>query len=341
MSIEELANDAEAHAERLARRDYHREGIEMFLALEDLTLEEQPERTVQTGESLAWAAQHVAARLLETRAQDPVRALRLALEVVAAYDFGRVGTPLGDHLDANATGSGRPPLVLASDAQSGAAQLTRALRAGRFIRSVNFHNTFAKDKGVLERQLRALRKRFKSIGVGELQALLKGEPWKGERSPILLVFYEGTRNHFDVAAPLLEELGLTGVFCLIPGFNDREVADQVRFANERYIDVNAHEYTDGRVAMTWDEVRGLAAQGHAFVCHTMTHADANHEETDLRLESTEAIGRIEGELERSISAFVWRRGAEWGVEPRADAYLQGAGIRLLISNFKVERLPVV
>lgn len=340
MDLADLIQNAEAHVQRLAERDYHREGVEMILALEHLSADYSREE-VYTKEAdplepigrdnalLAQAVQEVAARL--SQVETPTRSLQLALEATAFYDFRyliRVETETD------------PPTPVPS-AHPETTRVVQAIRSGRFIRSVNFHNTFAEDRDALRAQLRALDERFKSVGLTELDDLIAGEPWTDERAPILLVFYEGTRNHFDVAAPLLEELGLTGVFCLIPGFTDTPPEEQVSFATRRSIDVNPREYAGGRVAMTWDEVRQLALASHAFVCHTMTHSDLDNDldEQGVWLESAGAVKRLEEEL-GEVNAFVWRRGGPWGVLPRADAYLQRAGIRLLLSNFSVTRLPL-
>ena len=334
-----IIQDAEAYALSLSRRDYRREGIEMFLALEDLQTEGMLE-PISEGSALAESIEKVAGQLLKTRQNDPVRALRLALEVVATHDFGQITAPKSNRLDPAATGTGRSPLRLSVDPTAGAAALVRAIRQGQFVRSVNYHNTLFEDKAKLEKQLTYLAERFRSVGVDGLEHLLAGEPWTYKRPPVLLVFYEGLRNHFDVAAPLLKELGLTGIFCLIPGFTDTPVQEQIAFAKQNYIDVRPHEYIDGRVALSWDEVRELSERSHSFVCHTMTHSDPDAPGFNPRYQSVEAVARLEEELKCDVAAFVWRRGLEWGAAPHADALLTEAGIHLLVNNFKVQRLPV-
>lgn len=107
-------------------------------------------------------------------------------------------------------------------------------------RTVNYHNTLAKDRLPIRDQLTRLAARFQTIALHEpaalheLAALVAGEPWSHPRPPLLLVFYEGFRNHIDVAAPLLAELGLKGIFCLIPGFNDAPSATQFAFGLMNY-----------------------------------------------------------------------------------------------------------
>ncbi len=339
MDLDDLIQNAKAHAERLAKRVYSREGVEMVLAFEDLNAPGQADLsgTIDPANYRpARAVQEVTARLLTSQrfTSEPARALQLALELVAFYDFGRDAAPLERRSFTSSAAD------LTPDEHTDTTYLIRSLRSGRFVRSVNFHNTFAEDKDKLRAQLGALAERFKSIGISDLEKLVAGESWTDERPPILLVFYEGTRNHIDVAAPLLSELGLTGIFCLIPGFIDTPVHGQASFAAAHEIDVDPLEYEDGRLALTWDEVRGLAAQGHAFTCHTMTHADPYDARNDLRLESVGALQRLEDELGREITSFVWQRGVAWGALPRADAYLQEVGIRLLISAVKVTRLPL-
>ena len=349
MTLDDLIQDAESYAERLAKRVYSREGVEMVLALEnprDSSKEIQADKTVKEADDLlANATRKLAARLLTSRlTSEPARALQLALELVAFHDFGQDATLLDvtllERRSFTSSTSAGPENTLASDGDADTTYITRALRNGRFVRSVNFHNTFAEDSAKLSAQLTALTERFKSISLAELESLTAGEPWTDERPPILLVFYEGTRNHVDVAAPLLSELGLTGIFCLIPGFIDTPISEQASFAAAHKIDVDPLEYKGGRLAMTWDEVRALAAQGHAFTCHTMTHADPHDVGSDLRLESVGAVKRLEDELAQEITSFVWRRGVTWGALPHADAYLQEVGIRLLISAVKVTRLPL-
>lgn len=341
--MDELLHDLDAFALQLAQRAYQREGIEMFLALEDLLHTDATSRPAPLldphGAQLAALVEGVALRRLPMQQDDPVRALRAALEIVATYDFGQAQAPTSDQLDPAVTGEDRLPLRLAVAVEEGAAALVRAIRAGRFIRAVNYHNTLAIDRHQLRAQLTRLAQRFQPIDLQELAALVGGEPWPHARPPLLLVFYEGFRNHYEVAAPLLAELGLKGIFCLIPGFTDAPAQTQFTFGAAHSIDVRPEEYADGRLAMNWEEIRTLAAQGHTFVCHTMSHTSNDLADERLTEEIIGAVARMAAELQGKVTAFVWLRGPEWGVEPRADHLLQQAGIQLLISNFKAQRIP--
>lgn len=339
--MDALLHNLEVFALQLAQRPYGRAGIEMFLALEDLQRTTAAPLPVidARGQQLAALVEQVAQRRLPTQQGDPVWALRAALEIVATYEFGQAHAPPSNHLAPSVTGEERLPLRLPSDVESGAAALVQAIRAGRFIRTVNYHNTLAEDRVRLREQLTRLAGRFQTIDLPELAALVAGKPWPHVRPPLLLVFYEGFRNHVDVAAPLLAELGLKGIFCLIPGFNDAPASIQFTFGATHHIDVHPAEYADGRLALNWTEVRMLAAQGHTFVCHTMSHTSNDLADTALAWEMGGAVDRMATELQQKVTAFVWLRGPEWGVEPRADRFLQQTGIQLLISNFKVQRIP--
>jgi peptidoglycan/xylan/chitin deacetylase (PgdA/CDA1 family) len=339
-----LVHYAEAYAQQLSRRDYNREGIEMFLALENLCNSTLNSLADTRGHDLAEAAEAVARSILMTRQGDPVRALRLATEVLAAYDLNPTKlAPISPEAapDPAATGQGRMPLRLSVGAEEGAAQLVAALRQGQFLRAVNFHNTSQNDIKRLRRQLRSLSKRYQSVSEEELIRLAAGGTWSGQRPPLLLTFYEGLRNGYDVAAPLLDEVGLRGWFCLIPGFLDAPPEDQQDFALAHSIGLVEGEYEDPRLAMNWSEVRDLSRRGHEVICHTMTHSEPSSEMDDvaLRRESLNAVERMETELDQKVETFVWRRGIAWGEDHKADALLQQAGVSLLLSNFKLQHLP--
>ncbi len=344
-AVNALVAAAPARAATLARRDYRREGIEMLLTLSNLQGEpSSPEDPY--GCALADATERVAARLLVGEEHDPVRALRGALEVVAADLFTpepyEEAPPLRAEPDPAASGDGWPPLRLGSALDEELRALTKALRRGRYLRALNFHITPRADASRYERRLRAVGERFSSVTEASLCRLVAGEPWQGARPPALLAFFEGTRDGYDVAAPLLEKAGLHGMFFLIPGFLDAPASEQRAFAAAHHIALAEGEYEPHeRVAMSWDEVRALEKRGHSVACHTMTHAEPRPDTPidKLREESVGALLRLEEELGHDVKTFTWLRGVPWGVEPRADRLLLEAGVEVLISTFEVEVLP--
>jgi peptidoglycan/xylan/chitin deacetylase (PgdA/CDA1 family) len=212
-----------------------------------------------------------------------------------------------------------------------------------FVRVINYHNTIARREDALRAQLADAAERFAPIGEAQMMALIAGEPWTGDRPPVVPVFYEGYRNNYDVALKLLEETGLIGWFVVPSAFPDAPVAEQRAWA-ERY-DVGLEEDeadfpADGRYALTWDELRAIAGAGHVVACHTAHHrgtADIVTDE-DVRVELVDSRARLEAELGRPVRglAFLW--GSPWGEAPAVDAAVLDAGYELVISNTKWQRL---
>ncbi len=86
-------------------------------------------------------------------------------------------------------------------------------------------------------------------------------PYRGDREgAISYTFDDGLRNHHLVAAPMLNELGLRATFFIVAGSvtNTKEEAELKK--------------PGAKGALSWDEVREMAAQGHEIRNHTWTHA---------------------------------------------------------------------
>ena len=213
------------------------------------------------------------------------------------------------------------------------------LRAGPLVRTLNFHNTPARRAAEYERQLRAAG----AWGVGadedELEALLAGRV-RPRRPVVLPLMFEGYRNHYDVALPLLERAGLRGWFLVPTGFLDAPVAEQAAFAGAHELGLTEDEHGDGRFAMSWDELREVAARGHVIACHTATHTgiDALATPEGVHAELVVPRRRLEDELGVRVRtiAFLW--GAAHGDGDPADAAMRAAGYRLVVSNARIQRI---
>ena len=100
---------------------------------------------------------------------------------------------------------------------------------------------------------------------------------------VALTFDDSLKDHLLVAAPMLEERGWRGTFCIVTdlvGKGDRH--------------------------MTWDDVRELVRRGHEVVSHTKSHKD---------LVALVDAGRMD-EARREISESADRISAETGIAPR-------------------------
>ena len=114
-----------------------------------------------------------------------------------------------------------------------------------------------------------------------------------QRPSVLLTFDDGLRSHIEVVAPVLEDLGLLGVFFVVPGFAE----------NKRHLST--------------DDIRQLHRSGHTIGCHTMNHAsldatDNNHLEKEI-IESGKILEQCIGS---SVDTFAWTYA--WNrIRPRA------------------------
>jgi peptidoglycan/xylan/chitin deacetylase (PgdA/CDA1 family) len=218
----------------------------------------------------------------------------------------------------------------------------RRLASARLLRVVNFHNTPRELEARYAEQIGALAG-FRALGQEDVEALVAGR--RGDAPGCLPVLYEGWRNGYDVALPLIEAAGLTAWFFIPTALIDTPPAEQLTFALAHTFDTlaakgGADEYPDGRIAMTWDELRDVAARGHVVACHTATHADQLDivSDEDVEREVLAPRRRLAEELgteARSI-AFLWGRPA--GRDADLDAALRDAGYRLVFSATMIQRL---
>lgn len=265
----------------------------------------------------------------------------VALDGVAEAD-AEFAALLARHVRELAVAPGQPTLSdTATALEVLASTHFTALAATGHLRVINFHNTIAGRVDEYERQLADAGERFAPVSEADLLRLLDGEPWAGPRPGLIPVLYEGYRDTYEVALPLVEAAGLTAWFVVPPAFIDAPPAEQAELAERCHLGIIAGEYADGRHAMTWDELRDAAARGHEVVCHTAHHvgiADIRTEE-DAERELVRSRARLEEQLDREVRglAFLW--GSPLGLEPRVDAAVAGAGYAYVVSNTKLQRVP--
>jgi peptidoglycan/xylan/chitin deacetylase (PgdA/CDA1 family) len=209
--------------------------------------------------------------------------------------------------------------------------LNRALLAlqaralGPYVRAVNYHDVPPSFARAFEAQLREYRERFEPVGPDELRALIQGR-WRHRRPGILLSFDDGLRSHADVVAPLLERHGLPGWFMVPVDFVAAHPGEQRTFAREHHIQADVSVWDDGRIAMTWDDVRRLD-RDHVIVCHTRSHRRlvASLSDQELELEIVGAKQRLERELGHAVEGFAWVGGEEASYSARAARIIRAAG----------------
>ena len=207
------------------------------------------------------------------------------------------------------------------------------------IRVVNYHLTPAARADGLDREFAALAARYAPVREQDLAEYLETRRWPMGRPGALPVFYNGYRNNFDFARPLLDRHGLIGWFMAVTGFSSCPAADQASFASGHHLTTLPGEYPDGRIALSWDELCALDTH-HVVASHTRSHSRV------LLAGAAELEDEIGGaqqdfirELGHPVRSCAWLLGGRYGENPLADAALHRAGHDFLFSNFAVQRLP--
>lgn len=198
---------------------------------------------------------------------------------------------------------------------------------GPHVRAVNYHDVPPSLADAFDAQLRGYRERFEAVGAEELDALLDGR-WPHRRPGVLLCFDDGLRSHADVVAPLLERHGFPGWFMVPIDFVSTEPRSQAAFAHAHHIDVDPEDWADGRVAMSWDDIRRLDSR-HLIACHGASHRRLAEslDGGELEREIVQAKARLERELGHAVETFAWVGGEEESYSAGAARVIREAGFK--------------
>jgi peptidoglycan/xylan/chitin deacetylase (PgdA/CDA1 family) len=184
--------------------------------------------------------------------------------------------------------------------------LTGLSRAGVFLHTVNFHGTPGAWRETFIRQLEWLRSRFTV-----LDPLAVGSFWESTKpaykTAALLTFDDGLASNFLVAAPVLESLGMRGLFFVNPGFAQlRGPAARDFFLDRLAVDRNQPFSPEEWTPMTPAQITELARRGHAIGNHTFSHADLSRASTERLcheiVDSRDVLSQWTG---RAVECFAW------------------------------------
>lgn len=221
----------------------------------------------------------------------------------------------------------------------GLARHTAAFRVGHQLTVLNYHNTPARMAGEIRDDLLLMKERFHLADLADLDEFTESGRWPEDRPVAIPVFYEGYADHLSVAAPLCDEVGVTGWFAVCTGWVDCPPEAHEMFALSHTIRLVPEEVGAERIAMTWDEVAQLGDR-HIVFPHTASHA-AQHEVVsgeDVEREIREPLRKVEAACNRAAPVFAWLHGTAWGCNDRLDRELVDSGYRYLISNTMVHRI---
>src|SRR5687767_13359596 len=127
------------------------------------------------------------------------------------------------------------------------------LRGKRIVRVLFLHETPAAESHRFREQLAFLRDRFNVIDFDTFKRLFDGsESLADNRPAAMLTFDDGMASNYDVAAPLLEEAGMRGLFFVVPRFS---LCDEAT-AREFYVR-RIRSRRPGLTAMTPEQIRDL------------------------------------------------------------------------------------
>lgn len=231
---------------------------------------------------------------------------------------------------------GKAALKLALARGICASRLDRALYAAltarlgaRYVRVVNYHDTPRATEASFRAHLQFYRDHYVPVGYEELDGLLSRGEWRSERPGLAISFDDGLRSNHAMAAALVEEFGFVGWFFVPTDFIDTPVDQQAGFARERRIDCDSGEWPDGRVAMSWDEIRELATT-HVIGCHTRSHCRLGASTGTERLEREvdDAKSVLAERLGRPCEVFCWVGGEEQSYSAAAARRIRAAGFRM-------------
>lgn len=219
--------------------------------------------------------------------------------------------------------------ICAARLDRGLTVLQRARLRSRFVRVVNYHDTPPGSEASLRAHLQFYRDRYVPVGYDELDGLLTRGEWRNERPGLAISFDDGLRSNYAVAAALLEEFGFVGWFFIPTGFVDSPVDQQASFARGGRIDCDSDAWPDGRLAMSWDEVRELATR-HVIGCHTRSHCRLGPTAgvAQLTREIDDAKRVLAERLGRPCEVFCWVGGEEQSYSAAAAQRIRSADFRM-------------
>ena len=91
-----------------------------------------------------------------------------------------------------------------------------------------------------------------------------------KRKPGIIISFDGLRNNFTEALPIIEEFGFIGWFCIPASFHQIKHEDQSLFIQNNSIIINDDKCNE--IAMSSDDLIKLS-KNHVILSHTLNHKD--------------------------------------------------------------------
>ncbi|MBI3466791.1 MAG: polysaccharide deacetylase family protein [Planctomycetes bacterium] len=201
------------------------------------------------------------------------------------------------------------------------------------VRVLCYHSVPASEAASFRRQLEWLARRYEVVAIEKVLECLLGEPPAACRRAAI-TFDDGFRDNFDVAAPVLRQLGLPAAFFVV-------TSSRAGNAAERHDAPDApDERWPVRLFMTWDEVRQLSDDGFEIGLHAHVHRDqARFMAAELRSDLANGIELIRQHIGRRPKHFAWPFGRAVNRHPQLTTILGSLGISCAFSGVAGNNLP--
>jgi len=200
--------------------------------------------------------------------------------------------------------------------------LHRMLAMGRrppkgAVRLVILHDVLEAQQDALARLAAHAKARFGLATPGWAQARLAGKGSADGAAPVLFGFDDGFASNFAAARAVLDPLGLKAVFFVCPGLVDLPPERRQAAVAEQVFRGRAQSAPD---LMGWEDIKALAAAGHAIGCHGFDHtALAELPAAELERQVAGAADRLEQVLGRPTPWFAFPFGDIGSIDSAALA----------------------
>ena len=213
-----------------------------------------------------------------------------------------------------------------------------AFADGRYLRVVNWHNTPRSQRSLLRAELAWYARRYHPVTPEDLDRFTDTGEWGLPRPGFVPTFYDSYRSHAEVAAPVLDELGLTGWFFTLTGPLDLAAEDQRAYADSHDVDL-VEEESEPPLWLGWDDLADIAGR-HVLAAHTAHHATVESVRTpeDVAREITEPVRRLTELSGCTPPAAAFLFGAVPEACSPAGEALVAQGIRWVVTNTAYVRI---
>lgn len=194
-----------------------------------------------------------------------------------------------------------------------------------FIRVLNYHEIPADQSTNFEEHLRFYSTKFVNVGKALLEDFLETGKWPHKQPGLIISFDDGTRSHYEVAAPLLEKYGFTGWFFVPSAWVLEEGAETPDFVGDN-------------VTLTPEQLKYLD-ENHVVGCHSETHCRLSEDlgAEKLRFETLTAKESLEKLLGHEVDVFCWVGGEEYTYSKTAADFIKQGYDLSFMTNTAVVR----